>query len=273
MDIQGKVAVVTGAASGIGKETAKCLARKGARLCLCDVQEDALAAAATEIAESGEVLVALRADVSQQSDMEAFAAAVHEHCAAVDILVNNAGVGLAGSFQETTLEDWDWIVSINLKGVVHGLHCFLPAMLDRGTAAHIVNVSSMAGYWVGPGLTAYLSTKFAVFGLSEALREDLHWTGIGVSTICPGVIQTNIIQTSRIRNSDKPEAMRAKVNAAYRKRNYGPEKVASAIVTAIEKNRRIVPVAPESWAMYYLTRLSPTLARFVARRVVKSMMG
>lgn len=272
MEIRNKVAVVTGAAHGIGRETARQLLEAGARVCICDFNREALERTAEELRAHGEVLVAMHADVSNLADMQRFAAAVHEHTTAVDILINNAGVGLAGSFQETTLEDWDWIIGINLKGVVQGLHVFLPPMLERGGQGHIVNLSSMAGYWVGPGLTAYLSTKFGVFGLSEALREDLHGTPIRVSTICPGVIHTNIIATSRIRNSDVPEEMRAKVDEAYRKRNYGPERVAAAILKAIRKGRYIVPVSPEAWAMYYLTRFSPRLARFVARRVVKAMM-
>jgi len=271
MEIRGSIAVVTGAAHGIGKETARGLAREGARLCLCDVNAEALEQTAEELRQEGEVLVVQKADVSNLVDMEAFADAVHAHGPAA-ILVNNAGVGLAGSFQQTTLEDWDWIVSINLKGVVHGLHCFLPRMLEAGAPGHIVNVSSMAGYFVGPGLTAYLATKFGVFGLSEALREDLHGTGIGVSTICPGVIHTNIIRTTRIRNSDNPDAMRTAIDKSYKKRGYGPDRVGAAIVRAIRKNRRIVPVSPESWATYYLTRWWPALSRRIARRVVSTMM-
>lgn len=269
-DLNGKLALVTGAGSGIGRETAKALAASGARLILCDVNEAALAGVAEEL---GAACVLSRVvDVSKVEAMRAFADEVHAAHGALDILVNNAGVGISSSVLNTTLEDWDWVIGINLKGVVHGLHFFLPPMVARGTRAHVVNVSSLAGYFVGPGLSAYLTTKFAVFGLSEVTREDLRGTPIGVSTICPGIIKTNIVSASRYRGVDDEQGMSRHIDMVYRKRNYGPERVAAAVVKAIRLNRKIVPVSPESWALYYLTRFSVPLSRWVGVQMVKNML-
>lgn len=268
-NIEGKLALVTGAGSGIGRATAQELAAKGARLIVCDVNEQALAALAQELGLR--CVLAERVDVSDPEAMRALAERVHAAHGALDILVNNAGVGISSSVLNTTLEDWDWVLGINLKGVVHGLHFFLPQMVERGGRAHVVNVASLAGYFVATGLTAYLTTKFAVFGLSEAAREDLRGTGIGVSTICPGIIKTNIVSTSRYRGAPDPAAMSQTIDAAYVKRNYGPERVAASIVKAIEHNRKIVPVSPESWALYYLTRFNVPFSRWIGVQLVKRM--
>lgn len=272
MQMNGKRALVTGAASGIGRETAKALAREGARLILCDVNADGLGEIEGEINALSRCELARVVDVSSADAMRAFAEEVHAAHGALDILVNNAGVGISSSVLNTTLEDWDWVISINLKGVIHGLHFFLPLMVERGQGGHVVNVSSMAGYFVATGLTAYLATKFGVFGLSEATREDLRGTGIGVSTICPGIIRTGIIATSRFRGVDNADALRQHVDQEYRKRNYGPDRVAKAIVGAIRHNRKVVPVSPEAWLAYYVTRLSPALSRLIGNKVTQDMM-
>lgn len=269
-DLRDKLALVTGAGSGIGRETARALAAKGARVIICDVNDAALADVSSEL--GAQCLLAERVDVSDREAMRAFAGNVHAAHGPLDILINNAGVGISSSVLNTTLEDWDWVIDINLKGVVHGLHFFLPPMVERGQRGHVVNVASLAGYFVSTGLSAYLTTKFAVFGLSEATREDLRGTGIGVSTVCPGVIKTNIVATSRYRGVEDTQAMSAHVDATYKKRNYGPERVAAAIVKAIEHNRNIVPVSPESWLLYYVTRLNVPLSRWVGRLMIKGMM-
>src|SRR3954447_13041121 len=162
-DLRGKRVVVTGAGSGIGRETALLCARRGADIAICDVDENGLAETERLAREHGHDVIAKRTDVSDREQMRAFADAVP----AVDLLVNNAGVGLAADFEDTLLDDWDWIVSITLMGVVHACHFFLPKMRTGG---HVANISSMAGYLPSPGLSAYSATKFAVRGLSEALR-------------------------------------------------------------------------------------------------------
>jgi short-subunit dehydrogenase len=194
--------------------------------------------------------------------MQAFADAVHERVDAVDLLVNNAGVGLGATFLDTSLEDWDWILPINVMGVVHGCHMFVPAMVRR-RRGHVVNLSSAAGYFANPSLAAYTATKFAVRGLSEALRTELRPAGIGVTAICPGLINTPITRNSPLRGS--AEAQRERMVRLYERRNYGPERVAERILHAVQRNRAVMPVTAEAWVMWWLSRFAPSLARGIAR--------
>jgi NAD(P)-dependent dehydrogenase (short-subunit alcohol dehydrogenase family) len=270
-DLTGKSVLVTGAASGIGRETALAFARRGADLFVCDRDEQGLAATARDIRALGRRVLARRVDVAQREEMAAFAAAVHAEVAALDILVNNAGVGLGASFLDTGLDDWDWIVAINLFGVIHGCHGFVPRMVERGRGGHVVNVSSAAGFMATEALSAYSTTKFAVFGLSEALREELARYGIGVTTVCPGLINTPITRTSPLRGPGAKPGARERMIAVYQKRNYGPERVAANILKAVQRNRAVAPIAPEAWVMYYLKRFVPGLVARLNRRVAERM--
>ncbi len=265
-NLSGKVALVTGAASGIGKETALALARRGADMVLCDLNEVALRSVAEEIEGLGRRVIRQRVDVADRSDMEAFAAAVHGEVPAVDILMNNAGVGLGGGFLHTGLDDWDWVIGINLKGVIHGCHFFLPPMVQR-RSGHVINVASAAGLVATESLAAYSTTKFAVVGLSEALREELWPHGIGVTTVCPGIINTPITASSRIVGPLATPESRQQMIAAYAKRNYGPERVAQNILRAVERNRGVAPISPEAWGIYYLKRLAPGMTAYLTRTV------
>jgi NAD(P)-dependent dehydrogenase (short-subunit alcohol dehydrogenase family) len=267
MTFAGKTALVTGAASGIGRETALALARAGADLVLCDVNETGLGETAAVAEHLGRRVRSQRVDVANRHDMRAFAEAVHRDVEAVDVLVNNAGVGLGGGFLDTALEDWDWVVGINFWGVVHGCHFFVPPMVKRARGGHVVNVSSVAGYAATEQLAAYSTTKFAVLGLSEALRDELAPHGIGVTAVCPGIINTAITQSSRMVGRVAAPEARAAIVEAYRRRNYGPERVAANVLKAIARNRAVAPVSPEAWVMYYLKRLAPGLAARLSRRL------
>ena len=265
--LRGRTALVTGGASGIGRATALALARRGASLVVCDVNADGLAAVAAELRGLGADVLAQRVDVSRAEEMEAFAAAVHGRVEAVDVLVNNAGVGLGAGTLHTTLEDWRWIVGINLFGVIHGCHFFVPAMVRRHAGGHVVNVSSAAGYVATEALAAYSTTKFGVFGLSEALRQELAPHGIGVTTVCPGIINTPITESSPLRGPEATPEARAYMVEAYRRRNYPPERVAENILKAVQRNRAVAPISPEAWVMYGLKRLSPGLVAWLNRRL------
>ncbi len=268
-DLHGKTALVTGAASGIGRATARALARRGAQLVLCDLDGEGLAAVARELAATGREVLAERVDVAKAEEVAAFAETVHRRFPALDILVNNAGVGLGGGTLHTSLEDWRWILGVNLWGVIHGCHYFVPPMVRRGRGGHVVNVASAAGYVATEALAAYATTKFAVVGFSEALRDELAPYGIGVTAICPGVIDTAITRTAPLRGPvDTPE-MRAYVVEAYRRRGYPPERVAEAILRAIQRNRALAPVSPEAWLLFALKRLSPRLTAWVNRRLAE----
>ena len=284
-NLHGKTVLVTGAASGIGRATALALARAEARLILCDKNEPDLRSAESEINNASQCLLASAVDVSDREAVQEFARRVHETVPAVDVLVNSAGVYLSGTALDLSLDDWEWSLGCNLWGLIcararlpraYMTHFFVPRMVERGIQGHIVNLVSMYGYWVSPNVIGYLTPKFATFGFSEALREDLRRHSsrgslarakIGVSTVCPGIIRTGIVKNMRIRNAPgKEELVRASLEQAYRRRDYGPERVASAIVRAIRKNKGLVLVSPESWLMYYVDRFFPIVSRFVARR-------
>ncbi|MBX7256454.1 MAG: SDR family NAD(P)-dependent oxidoreductase [Candidatus Hydrogenedentes bacterium] len=260
-EIRGKVALVTGAASGIGRATALALAQEGARIIICDVNDEGLSALRTELSAISECLLAERVDVADFEQMRAFADRVHELVPCVDILVNNAGVAVIGDILTTTMDDWKWLLGINLWGTIHGCHLFAPKMAEHGHGGHIVNVSSMLGYVATPFTTAYVTSKFGSFGLGLSMRADLQPYGIGVSIICPGVVKTNILQATRIRGVVEHERARDRVEKTYAKRNFGPERVARAIVRAIHRNQAIVPVTIESRLLYYLNRLCPAAVR------------
>ena len=270
MRLDGKVALVTGAGSGIGRATALEFARAGADLVVCDVNAAGLEETAAAARGLGREVLARTVDVASREQMRAFAAEVHRTHQAVDVLMNNAGVGLGGGFLDTSFEDWDWIVGINFWGVVHGCHFFVPPMVARGRG-HLVNVSSAAGYLATPQLAAYSTTKFAVFGLSEALREELRPHGIGVTVVCPGLINTPITTSARMRGAVASDAARAALVEIYRRRNYGPERVARSILNAIARNRPVAPVSPEAWTMYILKRLSPGLTARINRAMQARM--
>ena len=259
--LAGKRALVTGAASGIGRATALALADQGAELFLCDVNEAGLRDVEREVGARSRCLLARCVDVASRDRMRAFADEVHALVPALDVLVNNAGVGLSGGILTTTLDDWDWVLSINLKGVVHGCHFFVPKMVERGQGGYVVNVSSMAGYFGAPDMLGYVTSKFGVFGLSESLREELRPHGIGVAVICPGIVDTDIIRTTRMRTAPglDPERVRARVSTLYQKRNFTPARVAEAVVRAVRSGREVVPVTAEAWVFYLTSRLVPAL--------------
>ena len=266
MKIEGSVALVTGAGGGIGRETALLLAERGANLVICDIDGDSLAEVAETLANKKRLLLSHPVDVADRDAMAAFAEAVHERAEAVDILVNNAGVGVAGGLLDMPLDAWDWVLGINLTGVAHGCHFFIPPMLRRKKGGHVVNVSSIAGICASRHFSAYAATKFGVFGLSEALREEVRDAGIGVTTICPAFVNTKIVERTRAFGQEgKPENF-AKIVSFYQRRNYGPDRVARAIVRAVTRNRnRVVPVSSEAWLLYAMKHLCPPLVPLTIR--------
>ncbi len=209
-------------------------------------------------------MLASRVDVSQRSEMGALAEEVHGSLGAVDVLVNNAGVGHGGGVIETPLTDWDWVLGVNLGGVVHGCHFFVPKMVARG-AGHVVNVASGFGLFAAAGVAPYCTAKFAVVGLSESLRAELHPHGIGVSTVCPGVIATDIIERSRFTD----ETLRPRMASLFAQRGHSPAKVARAIVKAIERNTAVVPVGVDAWFSYLGKRALPGVWGLIGRTMEK----
>ncbi len=268
--LAGKVGVVTGAGSGIGRATALALAERGANVAICDIDEAGLGETADRIKAKGQETFSQVVDVANASEMQAFAEGTRRAFGRVDIVVNNAGIGVAGLFVDVPLEAWTQILGINISGVVHGCHAFLPGMIEADQGGHIVNIASMAGYCQAPGMTAYGTTKFGVLGFSESLRAELSLHGIGVTAVCPGVINTAIVRTSRMYGLNEDPELREQGIRAFERRNYSPERVAQGILKAIHKNRGVAPISPEAWAGYWVKRLFPPLVAWFARRSARA---
>lgn len=267
LDLKGRHAVVTGAASGIGRALAMALAARGAHLYLCDIDEAGLEATAVSARRRGVEVLTRVVDVADRGAMAAFAEAVHARVDAVDLLVNNAGVAIVASFLETSLEDWDWIVGVNQWGVIHGLHGFVPPMVAAGRGGHVVNIASMAGLAGFPHLDAYSTTKFAVVGLSESLRQELEPLGIGVTVVCPGPVTTPIIGSGRRRGIAESSGFRERLTTLYEKWGTTPERLAEEVMEAIADNRPMLVVTSIARFGHALKRLSPGLLRFIQRQV------
>lgn len=257
-----KLALITGAGSGIGRATALKFADLGARLILCDLNLKALEETEALLLAKNNTPTLKVLDVSNWQAMQDLAHEIHDEFGTVEILVNNAGVATSGDFLSTPIEDWSWVLGINLMGVVHGCKAFAPYMV-KDKRGHIVNLASAAGYYAAPDMSAYSASKYAVMGLTESLRIEMAEHNIGVSAICPGVINTNIVKTMRANGSTVKS--HDKIANIYVKRNYGPEHVADAIVSAIVSNRAVVPVSPEAWALYAGKRLAPSTIDSVQR--------
>ena len=208
-NFQDRVAVITGGASGFGREFANIGARLGMRLVLADVQQDALDQAEAELTAQGAQVLAVRCDVRKAEDVQALADATMARFGAVHLLFNNAGVGAGGLIWENTQADWEWVLGVNLWGVIHGVRIFTPLMLqsadrERGYEGHIVNTASMAGLLNAPTMGVYNVSKHAVVSLSESLYQDLKLVDapIGASVLCPYFVPTGITQSHRNRPDD-----------------------------------------------------------------------
>jgi NAD(P)-dependent dehydrogenase (short-subunit alcohol dehydrogenase family) len=252
-----KVAVVTGAGSGIGRATAHALASEKARLVIVDIDQERLDAVVREITATGAQAIGKKVDVSDNAQVEALARYTLETYGRVDILHNNAGIGHGGPLEVFPLESWEKIISVNLWSVIYGVNAFLPHMI-RQKSGHIVNTSSAAGYCGLAGLGAYSATKHAVVGFSEVLRAEVRRYNIGVSTICPGVIRTNIVHDGQQTLLSSAKVDQQKMAAFYDRFGWPPERVARSVIKAIKKNRSLVPVGPEAWLLWYIKRLSQT---------------
>jgi NAD(P)-dependent dehydrogenase (short-subunit alcohol dehydrogenase family) len=217
-DVTGKVAVITGAASGIGRGMAESFAAAGMKVVLSDVEEDVLTETTKTLRDEGADVHAVVTDVSKAEQVQTLADESVKKFGAVHVLCNNAGIGIpSGNSWETTLDDWKWTIDVNLMGVIHGVRSFVPIMLEQGSDSHVVNTASMAGLIAGADIASYAVTKFGVVALSEHLYLELERAGAKtkVSVLCPGFVATRIMDSERNRPPDRPDASPAPEDPAY----------------------------------------------------------
>lgn len=260
-ELGGKVAVVTGAASGIGRAMAERFAAEGMKVVLADVETDALARAEAELKAGGATVLAVRTDVSRADDVEALAQATLDAFGAVHVLCNNAGVSpVMGPSWELTEADWQWVLGVNLWGVLHGIHAFVPIMLRQGSECHVVNTASAAGLIAGlPWFSTYSVAKHGVVNLSESMHRELASVGsrVKVSVLCPSWVKTRLMDADRNRpallrnepSASTPPAQAALMEQAVRQFVEGgtdPQEIATLVVDAIRSERFWILPHPEA---------------------------
>jgi len=260
-----KVAVVTGGGSGIGRALALALAEQGCHLALADINSDNLKESQQLVGHLGGNCSVHCVDVGDAEAMAAFAEEVVAFHGQVNLLINNAGITLQKTFSNHSLQDWQRILGVNVWGVILGCKYFLPHLL-KADEAHIVNLSSMAGFMGLPNQSSYCATKSAVQGLSESLWAELTGHGIGVTSVHPGAIRTNIIQ-STLSESDNPEVAKKNMEMVARM-GMPAEKAAQIILRAVKKKQLRVRVGKDAVVLDWLKRMMPTLIHFPIGKIV-----
>lgn len=287
-EFKDKAAVITGAASGIGRGIAERCVREGMKVVLADIDEANLAQAETELRGAGGTVLSVRTDVSKRSDVELLARRTFDAFGQVHLLFNNAGVGAGGAAWESTWNDWEWVIGVNLWGVIHGIKVFMPPMLAQNTECHIINTSSIAGLVHGFSLAPYAVTKHAVVALSESLYLTLQQRNalVKVSVLCPGVVRTNIANSESHRPPElrnEPVSMTPEMQtglAAFKaviEAGMPPHQVADVVFEAIQKEQFYILPHPE-WIELVQVRTdkllrmenpqnpAPTIAKLINRR-------
>jgi NAD(P)-dependent dehydrogenase (short-subunit alcohol dehydrogenase family) len=265
LDLRAKTAVVTGGASGIGRALTLRFAREGANVVVADLDAAGMEAAAAEARGLGVKALTVTTDVSELAQVQALAARAFETFGAVHVLCNNAGVAAWGGLESASHRDWQWVLGVNLWGVIHGIEAFVPRMIARGEPGHIVNTASMAGLVASKGLGVYNTSKYAVVGLSETLAKDLKPYRIGVSVLCPMGVETRIRESER----NRPAALRNERAAGGEPveligRYLAPDVVAEMVLAAIRANELYVVTHDE--ALEPLRRRAERLERAVRSR-------
>src|SRR6516225_2184007 len=253
-ELKDRVVVITGGASGIGRALADRFAAEGSRIVLADIEPKALAEAAAELRADGATVLAVPTDVSRPEQVQALCDRTLAEFGRVDVLCNNAGVAVSGPTWEHSLEDWQWVLGVNLWGVIHGVRTFVPVMLRQGGEGHIVNTGSVAGLTSSPFMSAYNVTKHAVVTLSETMQKDFGLLGapIKVSVLCPGFVQTRILDAERNRPASLQNATPAQhdphmeeMARAAIAAGLPPAEAAAQVVDAIKNERFYVLTHPQ----------------------------
>jgi short-subunit dehydrogenase len=255
-DFEGRTAVITGAASGIGAAIAGNLAKRGCHLALADINADGLKAVAGEIAREGVRITTTQLDVADLADIDGYARQVEAEHGETHFLFNNAGVALGGNFEDIAPDDFEWLFQINFWGVVRMTRAFLP-ILQRADAAQIINISSLFGIVAPAGQTAYCASKFAVRGFSDSLRHELTGTSVGVTTVHPGGVNTMIAEDARMPAGTTSEQRAAGMKQAARLLVMPPDNAAQIILRGVERRKSRVLVGRDAHMMALLERCFP----------------
>ncbi len=272
-EIKGKLAIVTGAASGIGRATAVELARRGAHLAISDLDRSGLAETAKRIEALGSGVTTYLLDVADRDAVYAFAQDIETSHGGADIVINNAGVAQIARIDELTYDDFEWVMKIDFWGMVYGTKAFLPQLRAKG-AGHIVNVSSLFGLVAVPSQAAYNSAKFAIRGFTEALRHEMKGTGIAVSCVHPGGIKTNIVRNARFLQSTQATVREEAVSGFDRLARTTPERAGQVIVRGIERNKPRILIGADAKAIDWLQRLMPaSYGKLLFRREAGALAG
>lgn len=244
--LQGQQCFITGAASGIGRATAVTAAAEGARLFLTDINPAGLEAAVAQIRTAGgEVVMARALDISDIEAVRKFAADIHADHGSMDVVMNVAGISVWGAIESLQHEHWRRCIEVNLMGPIHVMECFVPAMTRAGHGGHLVNVASAAGLFGLPWHAPYSASKFGLRGVSEVLRYDLARYGIGVSLVCPGGVDTGLVNTVDIVGVDRNHPEMKKLTSRFQKHAVSPEQAAAAILKGIRQGRYMVYTSPD----------------------------
>ena len=268
MEFSGKIVVVSGAGSGIGRSTALLFGRLGAKVHVADLNAESAERVVAELEAAGARGVAHTVDCTDPVAVERLAQAVYDEDGRVDVLHNNAGIGHAADIEETTVEDWQRVIGVNLLGVAYATQAFVPRLLAQGGRSSIVNTASMAGLVAAPQMAPYSASKFGVVGLSESLNAELRPRGIHVCAVCPGIINTPITTSAIMRG--QPAERRQKAVEFYRKRGASPDVVAEAVLDAVRKRKPVKTVPPSHVVpAWVLKRISTRASGFVGRLLPK----
>lgn len=269
--LKNKQVLITGAGAGIGRAAALAFAREGANIVATDLRLEPLESLRREVQALGVQCRIHAVDVGDEAAMKALADTVHQSVGPLDVLVNNAGIGYLGLFLEGDLANWRPMLQINVMGVVHGCRYFLPAMVAAGGPRRVLNVSSSAGNYPAPSMASYAASKYAVVGFSEVLKMELADTGVGVTTVCPGIVNTAIVGPGAGLSPSVPETQIARLRAHYKADGASPDVVAGDMVRAVLKGKDMCLTGPGSALVYHVKRISQSLLRRVmvvkARRI------
>jgi len=263
-------AIITGGASGIGRALAEELAKRGGEVVLADLQIELAEEAAREIRLAGGQATAWQLDVADFSAMEKLLRETVERTGRLDYIFNNAGIGIGGDVHRHSIEDWNRIIDVNLRGVINGVQGAYKIMRNQGFG-HIVNTSSMAGLMPSPGVSSYATTKHAVVGLSKSLRAEAAPAGIRVSVLCPGVIRTPILEGGKYGKNLVEVSLEQQRRIWERLKPMAPNLFARKALDAIAKNEAII-IIPSWWKLFWwMNRLSPSLGISLSQKLYQNM--